>query len=284
MVRINHCRDCNKDFVECETCLKTFKTNILSAVEIVNHDCTQEDAGGETTKRTAAAAGVAGGAAAGTAAGVGVTAGAPAALGAVGFTSSGVAGGSIAASLQSLLYAGATPAGGWFATCTSAAMGGAAGTAAVTAVAATGGIAVAAGAGYGLYRFLKKKKMTSCPWCKDNKQSYKVNGNHHDRKGESGQTPEEKNQDNAEPKENKVPNAVESHQTEGINDNLFEEFGCPICTVLMGPPTHIWQCEEGHIICEKCKNNPEVRSCPSCRGKFSGRNVALERMAARILK
>ena len=168
MVRINHCRDCNKDFVECETCLKTFKTNILSAVEIVNHDCTQEEAGGETTKRTAAAAGVAGGAAAGTAAGVGVTAGAPAALGAVGFTSSGVAGGSIAASLQSLLYAGATPAGGWFATCTSAAMGGAAGTAAVTAVAATGGIAVAAGAGYGLYRFLKKKKMNPCPWCNGN--------------------------------------------------------------------------------------------------------------------
>ena len=56
------------------------------------------------------------------------------------------------ASLQGALYGGATPAGGLFATCTSAAMGGQMGSAAVTAVAVTGGAAVAVGAGYGVYR------------------------------------------------------------------------------------------------------------------------------------
>ena len=112
-----------------------------------------------------------------------MTAGAPAVLGAAGFTSSGVAGGSLAAAAQvlscfstqlllnvhwqSALYAGATPAGGWFATCTSAAMGGAMGAAAVAAVAATAGVAVAAGAGYGIYRLVKNKTKGGgkCPWC-----------------------------------------------------------------------------------------------------------------------
>ena len=68
---------------------------------------------------------------------------------------------------QSALYAGATPAGGWFATCTSAAMGGAMGAAAVATVAATAGVALAAGAGYGIYRLVEKKRDAHalCPWC-----------------------------------------------------------------------------------------------------------------------
>ena len=61
---------------------------------------------------------------------------------------------------------GATPAGGWFATCTSAAMGGAMGAAAVSAVAATGGVAAAAGAAYGIYKMVKGRKIDGiCPWC-----------------------------------------------------------------------------------------------------------------------
>jgi len=125
----------------------------------------------EPSTGTAVAAGAAGGALAGTAGGAGVVAGAPAALGAAGFTSSGVAGGSIAASLQSLLYAGATPAGGWFATATSAGMGGAMGTAAVAGVALGAGLAVTAGTAYGIYKLVKKNGVKSspeggrCPWC-----------------------------------------------------------------------------------------------------------------------
>ena len=159
-----HCRECNNDYLECEDCHKTFRTNVRTCPEVTGHECSEQE--DKTNSAEAAAAGAAGGLAAGTAGGLAVTAGAPAALGAVGFTSSGVAGGSIAATLQGFLYAGATPVGGWFATCTSAAMGGAMGAAAVTAVAATGGVAVAAGAGYGIYKMVKNnKKDKTCPWC-----------------------------------------------------------------------------------------------------------------------
>ena len=108
-----------------------------------------------------------------------VTAGASTALGAVGFGSSGVVGGSIAASLQvieqivlifvqGLLYAGATPAGGWFATATSAAMGGAMGAAAVATAAAATGVVVAGAAAFGVYKLVKRSKSLAgggCPRC-----------------------------------------------------------------------------------------------------------------------
>ena len=41
------------------------------------------------------------------------------------------------------------------------------GAAAVAAVAATAGVALAAGAGYGIYRLVEKKRdaHAKCPWC-----------------------------------------------------------------------------------------------------------------------
>ena len=75
-----------------------------------------------------------------------ITGAAPALLGAVGLGNTGVTGGSLAASLQGALCGEATPAGGLFANCTSAAMGGEMG---VSAVAVPGGADVAAvGSGY----------------------------------------------------------------------------------------------------------------------------------------
>ena len=86
------------------------------------------------------AAGAAGGLAAGTAGGLVVKSGTSAALGAAGFTSAGVAKQSLASSCQSL-YKGGVPAGGWFATCQSAGVGGARGTVALTTAAVVGGVA-----------------------------------------------------------------------------------------------------------------------------------------------
>jgi len=299
----NHCRECNKDYLECEDCHKTFRTNVRSCPEVTDHECLVE----ENKKNTAeaAAAGAAGGLAAGTAGGLVVTAGAPAALGALGFTGSGVAGGSIAATLQGLLYAGATPAGGWFATCTSAAMGGAMGAAAVTAVAATGGVAVAAGAGYGIYSYVKKKKKNDdrkCPWCKrannpDNADQMK------EEKKSSTKTADVENKEleneqamfdravalslesfkeESDSREAGMSPTVESMTEEP--SNAREEFICPICAEMMAPPTRIWQCGEGHILCQNCKNHPEVKTCPACRGPFVGRNLAMERMAGIIFR
>lgn len=175
MAETRNCRVCNRDFIHCTTCLTSWRTNVANSPPVEGHQCNPppvSPSSEESNTGTAVAAGAAGGALAGTAGGAGVVAGAPAALGAAGFTSSGVAGGSIAASLQSLLYAGATPAGGWFATATSAGMGGAMGTAAVAGAALGAGLVVTAGTAYGIYKLVKNKGVKSspegggrCPWC-----------------------------------------------------------------------------------------------------------------------
>jgi len=276
-----HCRDCNKEFIECMSCHLTFPTNVATSPEVTGHECLEESNKEKTAK--AAAAGVAGGAAAGAAGGLGVAAGAPAALGAAGFTSSGVAGGSLAAFLQGSLYAGATPAVGWFATCTSAAMGGAMGAAAVTAVAATGGVAVAAGAGYGIYRYVRKKKdIGKCPWC----QAKETNKDDKNKKNFKTFHEGDKQSENKTCKDQMNENEQVTSSDEGIGEEVDakDEFICPICTDLMSPPTHIWQCGVGHILCQNCKNQPEVKTCPECRGQFTGRNLAMEKMARLLLK
>lgn len=39
---------------------------------------------------------------------------------------------------------------------------------------------------------------------------------------------------------------------------------CPICFEVPMPPIKIFQCEQGHIFCEECKNQG-IRNCPECR-------------------
>ena len=55
------------------------------------------------------------------------------------------------------------------------------------------------------------------------------------------------------------------------------EFECPICFEEMRPPTRIWQCVDGHAICEVCRSRLDL--CPSCTRAIEGRNIALEKMA-----
>ena len=66
------------------------------------------------------------------------------------------------------------------------------------------------------------------------------------------------------------------------NPGLEKEFECPVCLEVMGPPKKIFQCVNGHLICDACKNHPDIRSCPSCRvvivtSQFT-RNIPMERL------
>jgi len=317
---VQHCGDCNRDYVLCTRCTGTWRTNITVGPPVQGHQCrpaAEEPARGKTA--AAAAAGAAGGAAAGAAGGAAVTAGAPAVLGAAGFTSSGVAGGSLAASAQAALYAGATPAGGWFATCTSAAMGGAMGAAAVAAVAATAGVAVAAGAGYGIYRLVKNKTEAGgrCPWCSNGPGS--GNDIPPSEKGRPVASPaktvEKKDgrkksgggvavgdfflRTEEEMVEFALKRSLEeslsvvspSDGVEGHNPQvgdrgtlLLDEFDCPVCAEVMRSPHEIWQCGEGHILCGRCRHNPTLPQCPVCRGCWShgSRNRAMEALATKL--
>ena len=40
---------------------------------------------------------------------------------------------------------------------------------------------------------------------------------------------------------------------------LKSHFKCPICEDLMSPPSPIYQCEDGHILCQHCKKNPDIK-------------------------
>jgi len=71
-------------------------------------------------------------------------------------------------------------------------------------------------------------------------------------------------------------------------DSARKELECPICMEVMAPPSRIWQCKVGHVICEPCKdkvkkqtsNTTTVSICPTCKtAPFIGRNLALERIS-----
>jgi len=51
---------------------------------------------------------------------------------------------------------------------------------------------------------------------------------------------------------------------------------CPICLHQMVPPTKIVHCIKGHKLCETCSKKEAVKSCPSCKTAFMGRDFGME--------
>eukprot|EP00092_Neocalanus_flemingeri_P058183 GFUD01069291.1.p1 GENE.GFUD01069291.1~~GFUD01069291.1.p1 ORF type:complete len:257 (-),score=76.02 GFUD01069291.1:48-818(-) len=64
--------------------------------------------------------------------------------------------------------------------------------------------------------------------------------------------------------------------------DIGKELECPVCFEEMKPPVHIWQCSQGHLVCQTCKTRPEVRHCPTCRQEIVGRATVVENIAAQI--
>ena len=65
-----------------------------------------------------------------------------------------------------------------------------------------------------------------------------------------------------------------------------ELLSCPVCFEQMKPPKKIFQCSNGHALCEQCKDNPALTSCPICRIGFTGstvsRNILAEKLALAV--
>merc|ERR1712126_367540 len=57
---------------------------------------------------------------------------------------------------------------------------------------------------------------------------------------------------------------------------------CPVCYELLEPPKKIFQCGNGHVVCEDCYNQPTLRQCPSCKGSFIGRAIAMEQFLVEL--
>ena len=51
---------------------------------------------------------------------------------------------------------------------------------------------------------------------------------------------------------------------------------CPVCMENMLPPRRIFQCKNGHIICEICQPKIKEQKCPTCQHEIVGRAVAME--------
>ena len=51
---------------------------------------------------------------------------------------------------------------------------------------------------------------------------------------------------------------------------------CPICLHRMAPPTKIVHCIKGHKLCETCSGKETVKSCPTCKTAFMGRDFGME--------
>ena len=65
-----------------------------------------------------------------------------------------------------------------------------------------------------------------------------------------------------------------------VEEALRNELKCPVCGIWMLPPSPIYQCEDGHVLCYKCKNLPDMKECPTCMAQIVGRNTLVENVAA----
>ena len=67
---------------------------------------------------------------------------------------------------------------------------------------------------------------------------------------------------------NQIMKAINENQT------TLKPPECPICLETMGPPTKIYQCSNGHLVCGNCK--PSLVTCSFCRKGFMGRATGME--------
>jgi hypothetical protein len=82
---------------------------------------------------------------------------------------------------------------------------------------------------------------------------------------------------------------------------VSSQFECPVCFEEMRPPTNMFQCRQGHVVCQvfcyglcrlsytnvllqNCRNKGRLTECPSCRGSIVGRNFAMEKLAEEYFK
>jgi len=51
---------------------------------------------------------------------------------------------------------------------------------------------------------------------------------------------------------------------------------CPVCLEQMAPPTNIFQCTNGHLLCAQCRLSLDPCICPRCRSEITGRATDME--------
>eukprot|EP00808_Paulinella_micropora_P022908 g11696.t1 len=62
---------------------------------------------------------------------------------------------------------------------------------------------------------------------------------------------------------------------ESVKETIKEQVTCPICEEIKVP---IYQCDNGHCICDSCRKQLRNQKCPSCREPVKARARGLENM------
>ena len=79
------------------------------------------------------------------------------------------------------------------------------------------------------------------------------------------------------------PHGITSQKVE--HANIMDILVCPICYNEMRPPNYIYQCSEGHPVCDKCVSRlMKPIKCPLCRKRIIGRTNTLEKIATQVFK
>ena len=66
-----------------------------------------------------------------------------------------------------------------------------------------------------------------------------------------------------------------------VTETLHWSFVTIICCLILFVPVccRIWQCSDGHPLCENCRKKPEMNTCPTCRKYLVGRSTIAEKLA-----
>lgn len=80
----------------------------------------------------------------------------------------------------------------------------------------------------------------------------------------------------------KFVESIHSPASPTLGLHTRREMECPVCLNEMKPPVRIWQCSEGHPVCDSCQKRPQVQQCPTCRRPVTGRNILAEKIAMAV--
>ena len=66
-----------------------------------------------------------------------------------------------------------------------------------------------------------------------------------------------------------------------LSQEIKDHLECPVCLEIP-KSTKIYQCENGHIVCEQCFSKSAVKICPLCReSMFKTRSLITEQVLSR---
>ena len=69
-----------------------------------------------------------------------------------------------------------------------------------------------------------------------------------------------------------------------VQEDACSHLECIICLEIPLASIQIYSCQEDHILCQICKSNPTIKSCPMCRQNFEVQPPRRNRLAEKMIE